>query len=319
MKKITEIGLIFLLIFISTGGYAQKVELSKIDKLQDSVRILNDRINNLGKSYPKIQEDINQQNLNEQLILAKETIQAQNSLIDGFGTLYAWITIIIAILGLVLPILIHQFGIKPARQAVTDLQKDIDKKIENFLKSNRDKQITQAINNLESENPELRNNAINYLSLTQHEGYNEEQSFKIYKLLKSKKVDDTARLSLAYTFSHKRNEYGDDFFPEILKNNSNPNLKFYAFRYIANAGVKNYLDILHDFLSKIDSKENDYITMMVSFQQVSKEALLILINESKIIDLFSNEQIKMIRNSIGNLKTSWNLNDEIEKSYLMTK
>lgn len=318
------LSLLFAFI-ICINGFTQTDKLSvktvneKVEYLQDSIQKLNDKIDNLINKYPKIQQSLNQEKLNNQIEIANETIKGQNSLIDRFGTIFTWITVIFALLGITLTILVLVLGIIPARKAVNDLQKDLDSKIENYLKENRNKQINQALKNITSDNPELRNSAINYLSLTQHEGYSDDQSFKIYKILKTGKIDDTIRINLAYTFSHKKNEYGDEYFPEILKPETNSNLKFYAYRYFANAGLNNYVDIIRNYLISDSKKSDDFITLIVSCQQVSKEAIGILINDKSIIDVFKSEELQKIKTSLKNLIETWNLKELFNESYLMTK
>ncbi len=290
---------------------------TRISVLSDSISNLNEKISQLLDSIPVIRQELRQSKLDQEISLAEKTISAQNSLLDGFGALYSWITIIIALLGLALPVLTYLFGIRPANKARKELQKNLDEKIASYLQKNRDLQIDQAIENITSDNAELRLNALNYLSLTQHQGFVDQQFFKIYQVLRYGKIDDTSKAILTMILSSKKSIYADEFFKSA--DIKVPNMKYYAIKYFVTAGFESYLDQIIEMVKTSNDKSIEYMGIIGNLQSMDKEHILTIMNNKEINNLLSNDDLIKCKNSIAGLRKTWNLPDEIDNSDLMKR
>jgi hypothetical protein len=307
----------FLFFLLTTLCYSQQQEKSflldkQVSALRDSLAKLNSNISNLTERQTWKNEI-----LEERLKQASDTIANQNSLFDGFGVLYAIITIVITLIAIALPILTYQFGIKPSQKALKEFEANSEKKFETYLNKTRNKQIEQAIENIKSQNQELKNNAVSFLSLTQHQGFTDQQLYRIYVLLKSNEIDQMTKGTIAYTISNRKSDYATDYFTEALKDPMNINVKYAAIRYFANIGIEQYLSILKDLVANADDKNTEFNTIAVYVGQVNKNAIKVLLSNKPIIDLLDEAAIEKQKLTLPSFKTSWQLTDEeIEKSYL---
>lgn len=318
MKIITTILLILTLSF----AYGQKQATPKDNPIDKKIVELSDSLNVLKIQFQELKEKQNWKNevLNDRLQQASDTISNQNSLLDGFGVLYTIITIIIALIGVVLPVLTYQFGIKPSQDALKEFENNADKKMEEFLAKSRNKQIEQAIENLKSQNQELKTNAVTYLSLTQHQGFSDQQLFKLFMLLKSDDIDQVTKGTLAYTISNRKSDYATEYFKEAVKNPANVNVKYAATRYFANIGVENHLDVFRSLVANALDKNTEFNTILIHIANTNKNAVKILINDKLFVDNLDNEALKMQKLTVQNFKASWQLTDkELEESYLNEK
>lgn len=258
-------------------------------------------------------QEYKNQILEQRIQQASDTISNQNSLFDGFGVLYAIITIVIALIGIALPVLTYQFGIKPSQDALKEFENNADKKMEEFLAKTRNKQIEQAIENIKSDNQELKTNAVTYLSLTQHQGFSNEQLFKLFTLLKSDKIDQVTKGTIAYTISNRKSDYATEYFKEAILEPKNVNVKYAATRYFANVGIEDFLDVIRELVSSFTDKNTELNTLLIHMANTNKAAVKILINDKELIDTLNKKDIE----AVSNFKASWQLSDkEFEESYL---
>ncbi|WP_433832544.1 hypothetical protein [Flavobacterium anhuiense] len=212
MKKITLIY--FFILSILSSGFSN-TNGKNIPKESISNEVLKNKIDSLISLQNKNRDLVYEQRIQQ----ANETIANQNSLISGFSTMYTVITIILALIGVSLPILTYQFGIKPSQQALEKFQENADKQIELFLVNNRNKQIEQAITNVKSSSQELKNNALNYLSLTAYEGFTNLQIDEMIILLHSNDIDSTTKNSIAHTISGKKHPSTTNYFRKVFEEN----------------------------------------------------------------------------------------------------
>lgn len=117
-------------------------------ELSDSLKHLKNQIQDLS-SLREWEKEV----LEKRLEQASDTIANQTSMIEGFGTFYTIVGILIAAIGLILPAITYVLGIRPSQKALQEFEQNADKKIENFLSKKRNKQIEQAISDLKSDNP----------------------------------------------------------------------------------------------------------------------------------------------------------------------
>jgi len=82
-----------------------------------------------------------------------------------------------------LPIITYQFGVKPSQNALKELETNLDNKVAAYLEKTRNEQVKKSIEHLKGDNNDLKGQAISFLSLTQHEGFSDEQMFEFFRLL----------------------------------------------------------------------------------------------------------------------------------------
>jgi hypothetical protein len=314
--RTTTLTLLFFILTTLSYSQQQQVKTTSLDKqvsaLKDSLVKLNSKVSDLTD-----RQGWKNEILEERLKQASDTIANQNSLFDGFAVLYAIITIVITLIAIALPILTYQFGVKPSQDALKEFEANAEKKFETYLNKARNKQIEQAIENIKSQNQELKTNAVTFLSLTQHQGFTEQQLYKLFVLLKTSDIDQITKGTIAYTISNRKSDYATDYFTEALKDPKNINIKYAAIRYFANIGIEPHIKVLRDLISKATDKNTEFNTIAIYVAQANKEAVKLLLNDKSVIDLLDDSAIKMQKITVPSLKTSWQLTDEeVEKTYL---
>ncbi|MGQ0829408.1 MAG: hypothetical protein ACT4ON_13550 [Bacteroidota bacterium] len=310
---------ILMLILFVNSSFGQKVQ-DRLISVEKRISVFSDSLLKLNKQLIELNEkwEWKGQILEERLKQASDTIANQNSLLDGFGVLYTIITIIITLIAVAVPILTYQFGVKPSQNAIKEFENNADKKFENYLSKTRNEQIEQAIENLKSQNQELKLNAINYLSLTQYQGFTDLQLYKLFVLLKSTDFDQTIEVNIAYIISNKKNDYATDYFTQIIKDGSkNISIKHAAIRYFTNIGIDNYLDLFKDLLAKSTDKQSEYFMLLAHVANANKKAVKRLLNAKELIDLLDMNDLKKSQEGILSNKNQWQISDEeLEQSYL---
>ena len=313
MKKIMLINL--LLLSIITSGYSN-IKGENLQPKETSYKALENKVDSL----------INLQNKNKDLIYeqriqqASETIANQNSLISGFSTLYTVITIVLALIGISLPILTYQFGIKPSQKALKEFQENADKQIGAFVINNRNKQIEQAILNITSNNPELKNNALNFLSLTAYEGFTNSQIDEMINLLYLENIDPDIKNSIAFTISSKKHPSSTNYFRKVLEENIQDQFNS-AITYFKNINSFDYFDSLKKFIQNSDQQSEDYLFVSIYVSYQKGEALLNYLNYKPIVDSLKENSLISLKESINIYnETTWKINDEDFKAcYLFQK
>jgi len=286
-------------------------------KFADSLRVLNQRIDVLEKKISALQETSHTQKLNEAIDIASHTIESQDSLLNGFGTLYTIITILLAIIGVALPILTYFFGIKPSVETVKALTDNLDKRFTEYLRDSRTKQINLALENLTSNNMELRGNAVNYLSLTQYEGFSDDQLFRIFRLLKTPGIDEQTANTLNWILAGKINVISEEYFTTEYPLTKDPILKSSALRYFVNSGFEKYLDIISNAILQSGNIIVEYLMVVSFINAFSKKDMASLLNHRRLNDALSVPNRQEICRRLDASKASYGLDKEIGEFYIM--
>lgn len=307
MKKTFYI-LLFFLIFSNSNSqtkvnnYKEQIEIQTINKKIDSI------INSERKTKI-LEERINQ---------ATETISNQNSMISGFGTLYTIITIVFAIIGIALPILTYQFGIKPSQKALEEFDKNAEKKFMNFMNSKKQEEIDNAILNLNNEDIFIKNNALNYLSLNYHLGFNETQIIKLIKFIEKNIGDDTFNMQLAHCLTNQKNDDTKDFFINYLRNSTKiDNLIYYCMKFLSFYDYNDYKDSFKKYVSELSGSFSVILNYTSLF---SRETTKKIMNDKEVIDKLKPEDFAYLKSSWNHHLDSWKMNEnEFKKTYLFQK
>jgi len=251
-------------------------------------------------------------------IKANNTIAYLNSVIGSFSNYLTFLGILIGILALVVPFATYQYAVKPSREILKDLEGYFEKRLESYLWENRKNQVDNAINTLKRGTIEEKNNAVSFLTFTQHEGLSDEQLFNIYSFLKKAKIESNLKSQLAFLLTHRKTEFASDFFnsPQIL---DDPHLKNMSYVYFAKTGYRNNYSGIKILLQHGVSPETEYITLFNILNQYNSDDLSKVLNDSAIIDLLSNEALLAIDKILPQLFVNLNLDIEYDNSYIKAK
>ena len=323
---------IILLILLSanvTYGQGKKTQLEKkVDNLTEQVSTLNSKMLQIKDSIKRkntiTKELIEKQKwkneiLEQRIKQASDTIANQNSLFDGFGILYTIITIVMTLLAIGLPIITYQFGVKPSRDALKELENNLDSKVETYLTKTRNEQVKKSIEHLKGDNDELKGQAISFLSLTQHEGFSDADMFEFYRLIKSDKLTDTHKGTVAFLLSSRVNDYANEVFgdKEQLKNNA---IKSSAYQYIPKAGISSFIKPLSAFLRDNDNQYGEFWTLITFTHMYSKSACEEIFESKELVDILKTETLVTIKSGLQSLLENLKINKEaFNKTYLYQK
>jgi hypothetical protein len=284
IKSLKSFLILAVCLILTIASFSQK-------KITDSSNLiiqgLNIKIRESNEVVSTLEKRLNQ---------ASETISNENSIITSFGTIYMVLTIVFALIGLLVPIVTYYFGIKPSREQIKNLEANFDSRLGEYLKTTKEKEIDTAIERVTNNSIELRQNAITFLSLTQHEGLTDIQYFKLFKILETDQIDSTQKYTLAYVLTNKKNDFATEYCKKVLRTNNLYN-EIIPIRYFAMIGVKEFIPDLVAYLQKVPEKKDSFIRIISHMKIVSLDAVVELFNSDKIIALFNNaEDLKYFRN-----------------------
>lgn len=305
-----------ILLFLILGFNSFSHENKQPEKIK--IEVLNAKLDSVIKTQKNFKNTV----LKERIEQATETISHQNSIISSFGTLYSVITIIFAILGIALPILIYLFGIRPSQKALKDFEENSVKKFEKFIEENKKSEIDIAITNIKSQNNSIKNSAINFLSLNSHFGLDGNQIFKILSILNEKDLDDNLSNELNHCISHQKNENVKKYFEEFLLDSKELNTKFYyCMKFFSNYNYETYKELLKEYITNnIEKNQSILITISIYFSQFSKSDFKKFINDESIIDSFDDDTKKHINQTYKSFLSTWKIEDkDFKKTYLFQK
>ena len=292
-------------IILSVNAYSQvqpTISKHQIDSLV-SVR--------LEKHFAKDSLNLNSR-LQYENKSALETIAFLNSVVGAYGVIFS---ILIGVFAIGLPVMTYFLGIQPAKDAVKELQNNIDKKVENYLYLNFQKNFDLAMENLESESSTLVDRGIVFLSNNIHHDFSDYQYFKIYQVLLSKKLDPAKRGQIAFFLGNTENPYSKIVFnkEKFLKVTS---ISGIAPLYYSKVGVEKNVKGIVILLKK---NEGDIVARYFGlFQHLkahsTKEAIK-FINLREVIDMIPNESLEALKNfAIPSIKLDFE--KDYSESYL---
>lgn len=258
INRTQKLAILIVLLLLSSIGFAQTKNLVTKSELQhfkeahdkrssllkqeiDSLKSINKSLrheltqlkDSIAISIEQVQSRIDDKHLEKELSIAESTLKKQNYLLDGFATFYTYITILIGLLTLGLPLLVWIFGIRPAKKALSKAKT----KFKDHLKEYRIEQINESIDNLKAKNKEIVTLAVNYiLSLVPKYKFAEDQLYRMYIISKYENIDTTSREHLSYILSTHDYPFCKDYFFDILKQKvseiSDHPIKNHAFNYL---------------------------------------------------------------------------------------
>lgn len=343
MKKIYLFLLLFCLSFIFCYSQPKgNIASNQIkNELLDSIAKLNKQINDIGnklilsdssfkikfnaltEAIDSTNKSINDSRLRESLKSAESTINKQNSFIDGFGTLYTYITALIGLLAFMLPLMVYLFGILPARKQIRKskkiieaMNKNIDLKFDEYIIKNKEKQINNALIDIKGQDKFLRSTALNFLQYSINQGdLGDNQLLDIYMLLTLKNdLDENSKLILSNILCCKKNMYSELYFKDVVVNES-PILKHIGLHYFLFAGFEQYMENITNMILKSQNPGDEYIELLLYLSSQAPKQIVTIINYNNLNENLSQEDKAKVKNELNGPKYD-PLRTEINVSFL---
>jgi hypothetical protein len=295
-------SILFVTIIFSSFGEnpTNKVILGKQPlNLSDSLAMVNQKM-----------QDMKGQNfiLEDQIKQATSTISNQNSLITGFGAFYECVSIFIMIIGIGVPLSVYLFSIRPSRAALNELkinfENNFEHKTQDFLDKKRKEEIEQAIKDLTGTSPENIINALNFLTLTRHEGYTDEQLFKLFTILNEKNVRSDIENSLPSLLAYRKNVYATEYLKKAILDNVKVSNKYTAMRYFLLFGFPEYLELLKKSMETTQNKFIEFSLLINMVSNTNKTIIDNFLNEHALIDLVDTNSLHLLKTNISGLENT---------------
>jgi hypothetical protein len=314
------IRLIYTVIFLLIVGIAFSQKTPDKDKTAKLGIELLDSIKSVKQVDVTNQKEIQKENqdLRKNLDEAANTISYLNSVTSTFSNIITFLGILIGIIALVVPFATYQYAVKPSKEALRDLEKYFDNRLEQYLWDNRNKQIDNAILKIKDGSPEEQNQAISYLTFTQSEGLTDAQLFQIYNIIKKNNFAINIKSQLVFILSSRKTDYASELFNSKVIN-EDPVIKQMAMIYFAKTGYKNNYDGVIHFLSNNENQEINFNTLIGNLNQYNTSDINDIFNDSKIVDTLTKETLKNLKVSLPSIIKAYNITFDLDGSYLNGK
>ena len=318
MRYLSILFLLFILSLQVSFGQSQKhLKQNEFDRfkleLKDSLSVIQNAL--IEKKTLEIE---NRDLLNKKLEESANTITYLNSVVGTYGIILTVLGLFIAIIALIDPFATYHYAVKPSREALKDLEKYFDTRLEQNLWDNRNKQINKAIDNIRNGNAEEKSQAISFLTFTHNEGLTDEQLFQIYNILRKNQSDYNIKSQLSFILSSRRTDYATELFNSSAIN-EDPVIKQMAMLYYAKTGFKNNYEGLMHIIGDEVNQETNFNTFIENLRQYNTSEVNEAINDTKLIDSLTKNTLKNLAKSFPAYITYLNIKIEFEDSYLSEK
>ena len=153
--------------------------------------------------------------------------------------------------------------------------------------------------------------------------------FDIQQILKDNKIDETIEEHLLHILSHRKSNFADDYFKELLFDNNRVKFRPYVYIYYANAGIENYFDVIIDFLNECKISKSvlnvggGLYQILDTIYKISKDTFVKILNNIEIVDLMDEKELMSFRDSLKGFQYKKGIYKNylslINETYLMTK
>lgn len=262
-------------IFIFNNTEAENLNKSK----QNPSEI---KIEQLSKKVEKLEENS----------YSKDIIQEYKDLNNIYGIGFG---ILIGLFGVVFPLLLYVVQIKPsqdvlkeAKQLIKKVDEDFEKSFEEHLKKSKNKLIDQAIEAFANQTEQSLPTNYTLLDSYKSEGFTEIQVIKLLKLLKREDIDESNKSFFASILTFQEDENIENYFVELLKQDSKNEKCIWGAIYFANYEKTQY----YDLIAKIVINGYSLTGMISSLSHSSKKFAVQLLNNEFLIKELPEIEIK---------------------------
>lgn len=298
MKQI----LLLIILLLTINCWSKNSDsISKIDSLEAKIEKLEKKLNQDSSSTR-----------NNKII--DEYKDLNNLYSVGFG-------ILIALFGLVFPIILYFGQIKPniettkeTKALVKKIDDDFEKSFENHLRKNKNRLIDQAIENFEKLDEHSLPTNYNILDTYKVDGFNELQVIKILKLIKNKDFDDENKSFFTSILTFQEDSNIEDYFVELIQSTPKDEKCIWGAIYFANYNKTEY----YDLIAEIVINGYSIVGMVASLASSSKNFAIGFLNNEHLIREHNFIEIRNFCNFIEN-KNIKSLNKSIVEKTLIWK
>jgi len=275
MKQI----LFLIILSFSLNTYAtiqtDTLSIAKIDSLQKRI----EKLEKIVESNP-----IN----NHSEFIISEYKDLNNLYSIGFG-------ILIALFGLVFPVILYLVQIKPTLETtketkalVKKLDDDFEKSFEEHLRKSKNRLIDQAIESFENFNEQNLSTNYNLLDTYKSEGFSEIQVIKMLKLLKNRSFEESNKKFLASVLTYQEDSNTEDYFVELIESNPKDKKCIWGAIYFANYNKPVY----YDLISEVVINGYSLVGMVASLSSTHKNFAIGLLNNKNLASKHEYNEIK---------------------------
>ncbi|MEI1310223.1 hypothetical protein [Leptospira venezuelensis] len=239
----------------------------------------------------------------QRLVFANEMMLAQEKRFESISII---ITLMLGIFGLIVPLFTYLYQIRPGREAIGEarhiidtLEQTIEKKFADFMQKEETERIDSALFNIESQAPQLIQNAVVYLNLNQYYQFTDVQLHKVAYLLETH-IDENVKHTLRIILGYRKTPFADLYFKKYSTIEYSQHTIWYALTYYVNAGLSNYYAQILEIIKSQESKGNAFIDIVTSLYNINPRSSIEIINNPNIIDTLSPQERRAIRQYLNN-------------------
>ncbi len=257
----------------------------------DSLTDINERINILEKEIEELNDIIKNEELENRLKLSTETINTYNSLFTIFIAIQA---ILLALLGIGIPISSYFFVIKPWKKT----NKWIKNKFEEFMSNYQKEEMDRAILSLVYEQDDkLKRNAREYIEKNYYYKFSDEQLLNLNSALFS--IEDIY-LDIKHTvmriLAKRQSKVADLFFAQHFCTYGWDIIK-YAFNYFDFMGIERFIKRISKNLIELEIKKFEQ-TIKEIFHHSADKYFIKFINYETLVSKLSKDKIQFLNELI---------------------
>jgi len=253
---------------------------------------------------------------------AAQTISNQNSLISGFGTIYMVISIVIGFITIGLPVFTYLFSIKPSREALKDLEKEMNARFEKYLSETRDRLIDSALTELEKINgPKGKQaKARQIIAFEVPLGITDKQILRILKIIRLTEDSATKHTLIQVLAIAEENLIIENHFRSTFTKDPFDAATFsYPILYFVDNSIEKFYDIICESVNNSDNPGHTLSTILGCIKDnSSKEKVIQVVNDKSFVDLLNSSTFNSIK-LIRLCEMGWLSEEDCKKSLLYEK
>ncbi|GBU28515.1 hypothetical protein R84B8_02074 [Treponema sp. R8-4-B8] len=315
-KSMRAIFFLFFIVFsysVFADDQNDKTDYSEKGNLKQSFYEIQTQIDKLNQKYFELLDEIKNTNISNYSNIFSHWLNIQQILIG-----------LLAGLSLLLPLLTYLFGYKPAKDAEERLrtleinfEKVVKERLEKYIKDKEINDMKTAINNLSSNNQELKTQAINYINYNPNVQIDDIERKKVYEMLIDPNVSEQIKIPLGLVLTNKKSIWADLYF-DIISNNESIFKKnfFYITKYLLLYGYQYKKDIIISLLQKSDDKTSFLYYFVISPSLVFSDSLIKeIINDKDTLSLLTESEKNKFCNQIKEAEKQYNLKIQDSELY----
>lgn len=293
------------------------------------------KFDSLLKEVERSTHKFNEQKLSNEVTTAEGLLTKQNFLIQGFGTLFTVISVLIVVVTL----FTYFFNIRPltrraeravetAETAVRNMnervdnfniyiEKTFDSKFETFEKKITEERLDKIFEHLCSNFTFQRNLALESLSALPTNSITLPRIYQLFNFLSQPQLTEAEKIAVIEKLIQIDKSEIRTFF--MSWNNVKPDnhtLKNFLLKFYIQKGFSNFLQPVTNFILNYSPQREQFNNYCALLSSLDPSGIVQLINFQPLVNGMNNESKKEICKYLNSYKDIWNLKQEIDTSLL---